>query len=136
MNIPVLPTGDLSGANRAKSGDSVVFRALVDCIMVMSDVLKDVIRINPGRPVSAQYCLLAGLTAEPSRRQRLWSRLMAMAEIGRAGNGRGSAGVRSRIAAARRLLFGWACECGLECPRTRLAPLSRIPVKGLSLRPC
>jgi uncharacterized protein YcgI (DUF1989 family) len=59
MNIPVLPGGDLEWRETvAKPGDSVVFRALVDCIMVMSACPQDVIRINSGRPVSAQYALL------------------------------------------------------------------------------
>ena len=59
MNIPVLPSGDLEWRETvAKPGDSVVFRALVDCIMVMSACPQDVIRINSGRPVSAQYALL------------------------------------------------------------------------------
>jgi uncharacterized protein len=61
MNIPVLPSGDLEWRETvAKPGDSVVFRALVDCVMVMSACPQDVIRINSGRPVSAQYALLDG----------------------------------------------------------------------------
>ncbi|HMK86247.1 MAG TPA: urea carboxylase-associated family protein [Steroidobacteraceae bacterium] len=61
MNIPVLPSGDLEWRETvAKAGDSVVFRALVDCVMVMSACPQEVIRINAGRPVSAQYALLAG----------------------------------------------------------------------------
>lgn len=59
MNIPVLPSGDLEWRESvAKPGDSVVFRALIDCITVMSACPQDVIRINSGRPVSAQYALL------------------------------------------------------------------------------
>ena len=61
MNIPVLPSGDLEWRETvSKPGDSVVFRALVDCIMVMSACPQDIIRINAGRPVSAQYVLLDG----------------------------------------------------------------------------
>ncbi len=60
MNIPVSESGDLEWRETvAKPGDSVVFRALIDCIMVMSACPQDVIRINAGRPVSAQYSLLA-----------------------------------------------------------------------------
>jgi uncharacterized protein YcgI (DUF1989 family) len=60
MNIPVLPNGDLNWCETvSKAGDSVVFRALVDCIMVMSACPQDVIRINAGRPASAQYALLS-----------------------------------------------------------------------------
>jgi uncharacterized protein YcgI (DUF1989 family) len=60
MNIPVLPTGDLEWRETvSKPGDSVMFRALVDCIMVMSACPQDVIRINSGRPVSAHYAVLA-----------------------------------------------------------------------------
>jgi len=56
--------------------------------------------------------------------QRLWSRLMAMAEIGR----RGETGVdRPAFSledrAARRLLFGWACECGLEVSQDSIGNL-------------
>jgi uncharacterized protein YcgI (DUF1989 family) len=61
MNIPVLPSGDLEWRETvSKPGDSVVFRALIDCIMVMSACPQDIIRINAGRPVSAQYTLLDG----------------------------------------------------------------------------
>jgi uncharacterized protein YcgI (DUF1989 family) len=59
MNIPVLPNGDLEWRETvSKPGDSVVFRALIDCVMVMSACPQDVIRINSGRPVSAHYALL------------------------------------------------------------------------------
>jgi uncharacterized protein YcgI (DUF1989 family) len=61
MNIPVLPTGDLEWRETvARPGDRVVFRALVDCIMVMSACPQDIIRINSGRPVSAHYAVLTG----------------------------------------------------------------------------
>jgi uncharacterized protein YcgI (DUF1989 family) len=61
MNIPVHPSGDLEWRETvSKPGDSVVFRALVDCIMVMSACPQDIIRINAGRPVSAHYTLLDG----------------------------------------------------------------------------
>ncbi len=60
MNIPVLANGDLEWRETvAKPGDSVVFRALIDCIMVMSACPQDIIPINAGRPVSAQYAVLA-----------------------------------------------------------------------------
>jgi uncharacterized protein YcgI (DUF1989 family) len=60
MNIPVLTGGDLEWHETvSKPGDSLVFRALVDCIMVMSACPQDIIRINAGRPVSAQYQVLA-----------------------------------------------------------------------------
>jgi uncharacterized protein YcgI (DUF1989 family) len=59
MNIPVGPTGDLEWRETvSKPGDSVVFRALIDCIMVMSACPQDIIPINAGRPVSAHYSLL------------------------------------------------------------------------------
>jgi uncharacterized protein len=59
MNIPVLPGGDLEWRETVSGpGDSVVFRALIDCIMVMSACPQDVIRINSGRPVSAHYSVL------------------------------------------------------------------------------
>jgi uncharacterized protein YcgI (DUF1989 family) len=61
MNIPVLPTGNLEWRETVASpGDSVIFRALVDCVMVMSACPQDVIRINSGRPVSAHYAVLTG----------------------------------------------------------------------------
>jgi uncharacterized protein len=56
MNIPVLANGDLQWCEPAsKPGDSVVFRALIDCIMVMSACPQDIIPINAGHPVSAHY---------------------------------------------------------------------------------
>jgi uncharacterized protein YcgI (DUF1989 family) len=59
MNIPVLPSGDLEWRETAsRPGDGVVFRALIDCVMVMSACPQDVIRINSGRPVSAHYSIL------------------------------------------------------------------------------
>jgi uncharacterized protein len=61
MNIPVLPSGELEWRETvSKPGDSVVFRALIDCIMVMSACPQDIIRINAGRPVSAQYAVIEG----------------------------------------------------------------------------
>jgi uncharacterized protein YcgI (DUF1989 family) len=60
MNIPVSPGGELAWRETvSKPGDSVTFRALVDCIMVMSACPQDVIPINSGRPASAHYAVLA-----------------------------------------------------------------------------
>ena len=60
MNIPVLPSGDLEWREpTSKPGDSVVFRALIDCVMVMSACPQDIIPINAGHPVSAHYVLLS-----------------------------------------------------------------------------
>jgi uncharacterized protein YcgI (DUF1989 family) len=60
MNIPVAAGGDLEWrATVSKPGDRVVFRALVDCVMVMSACPQDVICINSNRPVSAHYALIA-----------------------------------------------------------------------------
>jgi uncharacterized protein YcgI (DUF1989 family) len=60
MNIPVAAGGDLDWrATVSKPGDRVVFRALVDCVMVMSACPQDVICINSNRPVSAHYALIA-----------------------------------------------------------------------------
>jgi len=59
MNIPVLPSGDLEWRETvSKPGDSVTFRALIDCVMVMSACPQDIIRINAGHPVSAHYAVL------------------------------------------------------------------------------
>jgi uncharacterized protein YcgI (DUF1989 family) len=59
MNIPVLPSMEIQWCETvSKPGDSLVFRALVDCIMVMSACPQDIVRINSGRPVSAQYALV------------------------------------------------------------------------------
>lgn len=59
MNIPVTAGGDLEWRTTvSKPGDSVVFRALVDCVMVMSACPQDVICINSNRPVSAHYALI------------------------------------------------------------------------------
>jgi uncharacterized protein YcgI (DUF1989 family) len=61
MNIPVLASGELEWRETvSKPGDSVIFRALVDSVMVMSACPQDVIRINSGRPVSAQYAVIDG----------------------------------------------------------------------------
>jgi uncharacterized protein len=59
MNIPVHADGGLEWREpTSKPGDSVVFRALIDCIMVMSACPQDIIPINAGHPVSAHYALL------------------------------------------------------------------------------
>ncbi len=59
MNIPVLPSMELEWRETvSKPGDTLVFRALTDCIMVMSACPQDVVRINSGKPVSAQYALI------------------------------------------------------------------------------
>jgi uncharacterized protein len=59
MNIPVLADGGLEWREpTSQPGDSVVFRALVDCIMVMSACPQDIIPINAGHPVAAHYALL------------------------------------------------------------------------------
>ena len=61
MNIPVLPSGDLEWhAPVARPGDSVTFRALIDCIMVMSACPQDIIPINANHPVGAHYVVLSG----------------------------------------------------------------------------
>lgn len=60
MNIPVTPSLELEWRETvSKPGDSLVFRALVDCIMVMSACPQDIVRINAGHPVSAHYALLS-----------------------------------------------------------------------------
>jgi uncharacterized protein YcgI (DUF1989 family) len=59
MNIPVLPSMELEWRETvSKPGDTLVFRALTDCIMVMSACPQDIVRINSGKPVSAQYALI------------------------------------------------------------------------------
>lgn len=61
MNIPVTAARDLEWRQTvSKPGDSVVFRALVDCIMVMSACPQDIVCINSYQPTSAHYELLAG----------------------------------------------------------------------------
>jgi uncharacterized protein len=61
MNIPVLADGSLEWREpKSKPGDSVAFRAIIDCIMVMSACPQDIIPINAGHPVSAHYALLGG----------------------------------------------------------------------------
>jgi len=59
MNIPVLPSMELEWRETvSKPGDTLVFRALSDCIMVMSACPQDIVRINSGKPVSAHYALI------------------------------------------------------------------------------
>jgi uncharacterized protein YcgI (DUF1989 family) len=59
MNIPVLPSMEIEWRETvSKPGDTLVFRALIDCIMVMSACPQDIVRINSGKPVSAHYALL------------------------------------------------------------------------------
>jgi uncharacterized protein len=59
MNIPVLRNGDIEWKETvSKPGDTVIFRALTDCIMVMSACPQDIIRINSRHPASAHYEIL------------------------------------------------------------------------------
>jgi uncharacterized protein YcgI (DUF1989 family) len=59
MNIPVLPNLEIEWRETvSKPGDSLVLRALIDCIMVMSACPQDIVRINAGHPVSAHYAIL------------------------------------------------------------------------------
>jgi len=59
MNIPVSETGELQWlAPVSKPGDCVVFRALVDCVMVMSACPQDIVPINNRQPVAAHYALI------------------------------------------------------------------------------
>jgi uncharacterized protein YcgI (DUF1989 family) len=59
MNIPVLPSMELEWRETvSKPGDTLVFRALIDCVMVMSACPQDIVRINSGKPVSAHYALI------------------------------------------------------------------------------
>jgi uncharacterized protein len=59
MNIPADQAGNLQWLPPvAKPGDGVVFRALVDCVMVMSACPQDIIPINAKRPVSAHYAVI------------------------------------------------------------------------------
>jgi N-carbamoyl-L-amino-acid hydrolase len=69
--------------------------------------------------------------------QRLWSRLMAMAEIGRRGEtGVDRAAFSREDRAARRLLYEWACECGLEISQDAIGNLFlRYPGERSDLAP-
>ena len=59
MNIPVRLNGELEWREPvAKPGDSVIIKALIDCVMVLSACPQNVIPINAGRPVSVQYEIL------------------------------------------------------------------------------
>ncbi|HXC09940.1 MAG TPA: M20 family metallo-hydrolase [Steroidobacteraceae bacterium] len=87
---------------------------------------------------SAASQLTAPSSAEPTvDGNRLWARLMAMAEIGR----RGETGVdrpafSSEDRAARRLLYEWACECGLEVSQDAIGNLFlRYPGRRRDLAP-
>jgi hypothetical protein len=56
MNIPLDARGDLQWLPPvSRPGDSVAFRALLDCIAVLSACPQDIVPINAGRPVSAHY---------------------------------------------------------------------------------
>jgi uncharacterized protein len=59
MNIPVRANGELEWLPPVSNpGDSVVFRALTDCVMVMSTCPQDIIPINRGNPVAVHYAVL------------------------------------------------------------------------------
>ena len=61
MNIPWLPDGALSfDRPLSRPGDSVTWRARLDCIAVMSCCPQDILDINDGRPVEAHYEVLDG----------------------------------------------------------------------------
>lgn len=61
MNIPFVPEGEFQyRPPLSKPGDAVVFRALVDCIMVMSACPQDQsnVPVNAGKPVAVHYELV------------------------------------------------------------------------------
>lgn len=56
MNIPISTTGQCGWqAPVASAGDFVYFRAVVDCIIVMSACPQDLVPINAGNPVEVHY---------------------------------------------------------------------------------
>ncbi len=60
MNIPILADGTLNWREPvSRPGDEVIFRALIDCIVVMSACPQDIVPINAGRPVAVQYAVIA-----------------------------------------------------------------------------
>jgi uncharacterized protein len=60
MNIPVAPDGSLGWEPAPTSaGDSVTFRAELDCIVVVSACPQDIVPINHGNPTSIEIELLA-----------------------------------------------------------------------------
>ncbi len=69
--------------------------------------------------------------------ERLWARLMALAEIGRRGaTGVDRAAFSPEDRAARRLLYGWASECGLEASQDSIGNLFlRYPGRRGELAP-
>jgi beta-ureidopropionase / N-carbamoyl-L-amino-acid hydrolase len=69
--------------------------------------------------------------------ERLWQRLMALAEIGRRGEtGVDRAAFSPEDRAARRLLYGWARECGLEASQDSIGNLFlRYPGRSGELAP-
>jgi uncharacterized protein YcgI (DUF1989 family) len=59
MNIPIDARGDVQWLPPvSRPGDRVTFRALMDCIAVISACPQDMLPINAGQPVSAHYRLL------------------------------------------------------------------------------
>lgn len=59
MNIPFDPSGNVQWLPPvSKAGDRVTFRALVDCIAVLSACPQDILPINAGHPVSADFRVL------------------------------------------------------------------------------
>ena len=59
MNIPVTVTGECGWQPPvSKPGDFVVFRAVMDCIFVMSACPQDLVPINAGNPVEAHFQIL------------------------------------------------------------------------------
>lgn len=61
MNIPFDTQGKLQWLPPvSRAGDRVAFRALVDCVAVLSACPQDIVPINAGRPVSAHYCVMGG----------------------------------------------------------------------------
>jgi len=69
--------------------------------------------------------------------ERLWTRLMALAEIGRRGEtGVDRAAFSPEDRAARRLLYAWGCECGLEASQDAIGNLFlRYPGRKRELPP-
>jgi len=69
--------------------------------------------------------------------ERLWTRLMALAQIGRRGEtGVDRAAFSPQDRSARRLLYHWGCECGLEASQDAIGNLFlRYPGRSPELAP-
>lgn len=92
--------------------------------MPAAQFLRSMLSSAPEAPEEARRAAAIAMSLPRIDAQRLWARIMAMAEIGRCGEtGVNRPAFSPEDRAARRMLYGWATEHGLQATQDRIGNL-------------